>query len=359
MLQELEDLSNALDQISEEEARNIVDHINRGLKDFLNAQIIDILYKEEARGETIILRPMSSIVTAGFRDEALPLTMGAKSIGIWPAAFYEKKIIWLEKVKETKKAETFAKNEADDVADESKIKVEHINEIYDATDSILCTPLVFEQAPVGIFSLEFSRSGILDIEIIKYIKRLSISYACLAWKVSASSLNRKQTRRAIEHFKTSVSQTAIREHIRFAGNGILLRPFGENFNDIQRCVIECFRQNKLELQHFDATPGRAILDELIVELRVAPFAVIDLSGLNPNVLIELGMAKILDKELMLLRRKDDKSELPFYIQMDQIDHYHVKGNDVHVEEVGTGKFLPLCDRINAFIRKLRRKGVVQ
>jgi len=102
MLQELEDISNALDKIPEDEAKNLITHINTRLRDVLNAEIIDVLFKEEARGGETILRPLSSVVKPGGREEAAPWNIKPNTSGIWPRVFFENKMVWLENIKENK-----------------------------------------------------------------------------------------------------------------------------------------------------------------------------------------------------------------------------------------------------------------
>ena len=107
-----------------------------------------------------------------------------------------------------------------------------------------------------------------------------------------------------------------------------------------------------------ATPGKSIIDELKAELRLAPYAVADITRLNPNVMFELGMVKITDKQVMLLRKKDDAGDLPFDIKADQVDYYEIRGNEIYVEEAGTRNLVKLDKRVGAFVQELRNKGVI-
>jgi hypothetical protein len=360
MLQQLEDLSHALNMVSEEDARSIIGHINARLKSVTHAQIIDVYYKEEAREDQTILRPLSSLATPGLRDEAMPWPISLDTLGIWPKAYFEKKAVWLEQIKAARAEQSTAENLLGGASDpESQITTKDLGAIFAETDSLVCLPLVLEQAPVGFFCIEASRSGVLTEQSIKFLRRLSHSYACLAWKVSASRVNEKQTRRAIDHFKSYATEDVIRDHLSFSGRGIMLRPFGEGHNAIQQHVSDRFAAHGVELRHFISAPGRPIIDDLTAELRLAPFAVVDITGLNANVLIELGMVKWAQKEIMLLRRKDDAGDLPFDIRTNQVDQYEIVGNVVQIEEAGTGSPVPLEDRVATFLDRLRGKGIIQ
>lgn len=357
MLQELEDLTNALDSIPEDDARSILNHINTKLKGVLNADIVDVMYREEARENTTILRPLSSIVTPGSRSEAIPWAVTALSKGIWPRVYLEKIPVWLEGITKSRQTQNAVQNMAPGAGDRSEVPPEDVQEIYQDTDSLVCLPLVFEQTLVGIFCVELSRSGVISVEIFKFMKRLASSYACLAWKVANCRVNQKQTNRAVENFRGLVTQSAIREHISVTGTGVMLRPFGHEFNEIEASLTHEFERHGIGLEPFVAGPGRPIVNDLKIALRLAPFAVVDITGLNPNVLIELGMVNILGKEVMLLCRKEDVEHLPLDITTEQVDDYVLIDEAYHVETVA-GKPMLLSDRVNEFIEKLRTRGLV-
>ncbi len=356
MLQELEDLCNALDKISEEEAKNLMTHIDTRLRGVLNADIIDVLYKEEAKGGGIILRPLSSVITLGGRLEAAPCPIDPSSSGIWPKVFFENRDIWLENIKQKRNSQNGMQNEFDQ---DETVSQQDINEIYPNTDSIICMPLSIEHSPpVGVVCVELKESGIINNKIALFLKRLANCYALLVWQVTASKHTKKHTAQAIEHFKALASEIRIRELVSYSGKGVFLRPFDDDFNLVDKVLCETFASINLELQHFMPSPGSGVMEEFRTEIKLSPFGVVDITGLNPNVLIEYGMMKVLGKDLMLLRNAKDKEELPYDINADQVDHYEVRGNDVHIIEPGTGGLIPLKQRVSGFVQKLQNKGLL-
>ena len=355
MLETLEDLSNGLDMVTEEDAKGIIAHVNVKLKEVLNADIIDVLYKEEANDKKIIMRPLSSLTTPGVRDEAMPWSISKASKGIWAEVFCRGKIMWLENIKFAKENDEPVINLA---SPPEEVPKEHIMEIFHDTDSMLCFPLVFMQQNMGIFCIELTRSETFNENIINFLKRLSSSYSSLAWKVSAYRVNKKQTDKFIANAKRAMTRNAIMDHINASARGILLRPFYEEFNKMGRRISEELKKNGCDLQLFMATPGKSIIDELKAELRLAPYAVADITKLNPNVMFELGMVKITDKLVMLLRKKDDAGDLPFDIKADQVDYYEIRGDEIYVEEAGTKNLVKLDKRVGAFVQELRIKGAI-
>lgn len=357
MLQELEDLSNALDNISEGEAKDLVTHVNRRLRNVLNADIIDVMYREEARGNDIILRPLSSVVSPGGRDEAAPWPINKNSPGVWPKVFFNGATVWLEDIKQSRDENESITNVITGNA-VTAFSPEELSEIYHNTDSMLCIPLVIDHTPVGIFCVELAESDIFNKKTIKFLKRLAGSYACLTWQVSALRISKKHTIRAIDHFKVSATENRIREYVSYSSRGVLLRPFGEELNVISSLVSQAFENSGLELRHFIASPGVYVMDELITEIKLSPFGVVNITGLNSNVLIEFGMMKVLEKDIMILRNSKDTRELPFDIKADQVEHYELRGNEAHIIETGTGRLVPLRERVAYFVQCLKNKGLV-
>lgn len=360
MLQELEDLSNALDKISEDEAKSLITHVNTRLRGVLNAEIIDVLFKEEAKGGGVILRPLSSVVTTGGRDEAAPWPVNANSLGVWPRVFFDNKAVWLENIKQKRNNKEGIWNELFPNKSEAElVSGKDVKKIYFNTDSMLCMPLSIEHNMVGLFCIELPESGIINDKIYSFLKRLARCYACLAWQVSSFKLSKKLTIKAIEHFKTSVTGVRISEYVSYSERGVFLRPFGKQFNLIDRALCEAFDANNIELKNFVASPSAGIMNELKTVLKLSPFGVVDISGLNPNVLIEYGMMKVLEKNIMLLRNVEDKGVLPFDINADQVDHYELRGNEAHIIDPSNGNLVPLKERVFGFIQYLRNEGLLQ
>lgn len=359
MLQELEHLSNAFDKISQEDASNLITHVNTRLRSVLNADIIDVLFKEEAKAGGIILRPLSSVVNPGGRDEAAPWPIETTSFGLWPRVFFENRTFWLEHVKHSRTSEKGIRNAlSPDESQSETVDQQDVNEIFPNTDSILCMPLSIEHSPVGLFCIELPESGIINNKTYLFLKRLASCYALLVWQVKASRHTKTRTARAIEHLKASVTEARIRELTSHSGKGIFLRPFGDHFNLVDAVLCEAFASNNIELRHFVASPGAGVMEELKTELKLSPFGVADISGLNPNVLIEYGMMKVLGKDLMLLRDNQDNTELPFDINADQVDSYEIRGEKVHIIDPGSGNLMQLEQRVATFVRDLKNKGVL-
>lgn len=95
----------------------------------------------------------------------------------------------------------------------------------------------------------------------------------------------------------------------------IVMPFREEWSDtmydfIRRCIDRL--DGRLQSVRADeiAMPGR-INDQIIEQIRAADLIVADISGLNPNVVWELGFASALEKPCVILMRQG--SDVPFDI----------------------------------------------
>ena len=86
-------------------------------------------------------------------------------------------------------------------------------------------------------------------------------------------------------------------------------------------------------------------------IRLSHFGIIDITGCNPNVFLELGFMIALGKKFLLLRRNNDTTALPFDIQPYQHYTYKVRQRSIHVLQP-TGEYEPVESVLADFIRQL-------
>ncbi len=117
--------------------------------------------------------------------------------------------------------------------------------------------------------------------------------------------------------------------VRTVGNlrAFLAMPFTQSWsNSTHEMVRKSIRQTGLPIKliRLDEvlSPGR-ITQQLKEELELADFLIVDISGSNPNVIWELGFAEGLRKQSVVIRRRDDDTDVPF----DIYDHRQVRYDD--------------------------------
>lgn len=118
-------------------------------------------------------------------------------------------------------------------------------------------------------------------------------------------------------------------NVQTTGNlmAFLAMPFTQPWSDSTHAMVrESIRQAGLpiELVRLDEvrSPGR-ITQQLVEELQLADFLVADITGANPNVIWELGFAEGLKKHSVVIRKRDDDTDVPF----DIYDHRQVRYDD--------------------------------
>ena len=120
----------------------------------------------------------------------------------------------------------------------------------------------------------------------------------------------------------------------------VVMPFSEDFDGVYEGIEECLESHGFQVERADTrlTQG-SILKDVIVPLDTFDLVVADLTGLNANVMYELGIAHALDKPVILISQS--KEDLPF-----DLDKYRVMEYSPKIGRRWFGKFLEeLGDRI--------------
>lgn len=101
----------------------------------------------------------------------------------------------------------------------------------------------------------------------------------------------------------------------------LIMPFGPAWADsVQRTLRDvCRRHGVHAVRGDDSLVPTDILDDIWVELTAADFVIADVTGHNPNVYYELGMAHTLAKPVILLSQSTE--DVPFDVQTRRVVAY--------------------------------------
>lgn len=93
-------------------------------------------------------------------------------------------------------------------------------------------------------------------------------------------------------------------------------PFAQEYRWIRNSVAAACRELNIELRSVDemVMPGTSIVDAIHVEISRCSIAFVVISGLNPNVLYELGLLHAASKPTILLSDKETIPRLPFDIR---------------------------------------------
>lgn len=121
-------------------------------------------------------------------------------------------------------------------------------------------------------------------------------------------------------------------------NVFMIMPFEEEFFEVFE-ILKRKLENDVEIRHAGNTDNiQNILVDILEMMNDSDVVIADLTGNNPNVLYELGVAHALNKKVIVIT-KDELSNLPF-----DLKSYRAKDYNTHF-----AKFDELVDFINASI----------
>ena len=101
-------------------------------------------------------------------------------------------------------------------------------------------------------------------------------------------------------------------------------PFEEDFLDLYKGLKVNFKDDYELINAGDLDNQQNILQDIVEGIFRADVIVADLTGLNPNVFYELGLAHAMDKKVIIITQ--DIDELPFDIKSYRANEYSLKFN---------------------------------
>lgn len=115
-------------------------------------------------------------------------------------------------------------------------------------------------------------------------------------------------------------------------NAFVLMPFAEEFKDVyQFLILEVLDKAGYTVIKADDIKSQSnIMSDIVKGIITSDLIVADLTGSNPNVYYELGIAHALDKKVILITQ--EINELPFDLRS-----YRVVGYSVHFAKIAQAK----------------------
>src|SRR5579871_1112639 len=102
-----------------------------------------------------------------------------------------------------------------------------------------------------------------------------------------------------------------------------IMPYDRSFGDVLALIKSCaagvvdITVHRLD----DVKPAGQITERLVRELKECSFCVADITGLNANVMWEVGFAMALGKSVILITQDDETKPPPFDIRVHQAHYY--------------------------------------
>ncbi len=106
----------------------------------------------------------------------------------------------------------------------------------------------------------------------------------------------------------------------------MVMPFGDNFIALYNHLKERFKENYIFTNAGDLDNQQNILKDIVEGIGNSNIVISDLTGLNPNVFYELGLAHAMDKKCIIITQ--DISELPFDLKSYRAVEYSLLFNKI-------------------------------
>jgi hypothetical protein len=147
----------------------------------------------------------------------------------------------------------------------------------------------------------------------------------------------------------------------------VIMPFGEGFNEIYNLFISgaLIEAGYDVLRADDIRSQQNILKDIVVSIVNSNLIVADLTGANPNVYYEVGLAHAFRKQVILMTQEID--DLPFDLRSYRVISYSTHFSDINraktqlvslATDARTGK-IPFGSPVTDFLSGLPAKAIIQ
>jgi hypothetical protein len=295
-------LAKSVENISDEQAKQIVGTVLDKLKVEVRAIIVDVWVHEPGKDAVDILVSYlrrSDPQVPG--PQSIALTEKATGLLVWVAE--TRKPVWLDDIPVQA---TSAVNRLTG----QMIEGRHFN-LYDGTRAFAAVPIQY-RGHFAILTVEVAEPSCLKHFHIDLMKALSEPTGILIWKSGVSGATRRHTNEAIQEFRDVSGGLA--PTLNPYRTGFIARPFDHKFEYFSTAIEAAFRKKRIQTAAYRSVAGGAlIVSEMLNQINSAHFGIADITSLNGNVLFEVGAMIAVGKPLVIMRGKSDDAPLPFDI----------------------------------------------
>lgn len=351
LLKDLYKISVQTDFMTIKDAEQIATTINNKIISMLDAHIVDILWREEGWDRGDILNPFSSSdLTSRGGAKSYQIKGGTNPTGVWTLVFEQRESLWLENMK-NHESDTPLLNRIS----ESEI-AKHYQNFWEDTDSMLAIPLIYRGNVNGVYSVELPESGKITDEIISLLQRLAEYLLHIISKADYYQFTRNQRKEIIREHCDKWKNYKVEQLLPQYRTGFIVRPFEPVFNGVEQSLNQFFNDKGINAQRYVYEPGKCfnVIENIMEQISRSHFGIIDITGCKLNVMVELGMLLISNKRFILIRDKQDTSEIPFDISSFQCYSYDLQsGNQLYLMDPGSKRYQPVDKVLEEFIKNLR------
>ena len=338
-------LVKGLDLVSHDDAVDIVRAVLTRVRGEIGANAVNVWMRISDESNRDVLQVFAA--SADY-DQNLPrlIVVDDNAKGLLPWAVEQRRAVWLDDVRT---ALPLADRISSDAIEERYLRFD------DNTRSILAIPIIYHEQLRGIIVAQSGLShGFTDYHF-ELIKTLMMPTAIMIWKSAVTEENHHHTRHAIEKFKMHASRPS--SSLNPYRTGFIARPFEPGFGELAAALTGIFKDFRIRAESYSQSlEGTLVITDILAKINATHFAILDITGLKPNVLIELGAVIHSEKKFLLLQQNSDQTRLPFNISGFPVFKYLIDHNEITVIQP-SGERLTLKDCMSGLIDQLlREKG---
>ena len=123
----------------------------------------------------------------------------------------------------------------------------------------------------------------------------------------------------------------------FEGNSAIIKTYNDAYKRVVQKIKDSYSYINIDVFEIMQYEGktRDIIENMINEINECGIFIADITGANPNVGYELGIARALKKPTIIVRQAGDKKDVPFDYEHDVRNPYNEKAISTLEDEVYT------------------------
>jgi hypothetical protein len=351
LLDEYIRLAKTIDYLSEDQVRQIITPVADKLKQETGAMIVDIWLRSPGQDAIDILHNFIRRKEPHVPDTQ-DIALHDQATGLLAYVANKRRSVWVEELRPG------LESTVNRLPPNEVIEGRFMN-FYDKTLAFAAVPVIYQSNNSAILTIELAGiSGIRDFHI-DLLKAIAEPTGILLWKALFFTDIRKHADEAISGFRDSIARDS--KILNPYRTGFIARPFDGRSESICKLIERKFQEKRVRATTYKNTLGTpaVVTEELLAQIASAHFGVADLTGLNDNVLMELGALLASNKQLLLIRASAEKdTKLPFNIAAYQVYLYEFVGEHAFVVDA-TGKRQPLQEFVDKFVERLSAENAFQ
>lgn len=333
IITEILKLTRSIDLIDDDQAKEIVQASVKEIMNKTGAHICDVFAANASFEGFSRPKPfLESLVTVdnANRNRSGPYYIEQKEPGLWSWVYEKKRPIWLQDIIDRDRNKPKKHVLTDDLVDPIFLK-----NTFHKTDSIIVIPLLEKDHIWGVISIELPKRKMFDEDTYKNLLTFSKYITRIIWKYSTYAQNKNGTQKAIKDFSERISRKL--EILPYdVKTAFFIRPFKDSFEIIDKKIRDYLEKHEIKVLGFtEGGFSKDGLENIKTKILRSHFILIDVTGCNPNVLIELGIALGSGKKFVLFHKKVENFELPFDITRTETYLYEERDEDIQFFDSGS------------------------